>query len=133
MITYGLGSPDKGKGTAIESARRTISALRRTIPSALVGVVFLSGGQSEEEASLNLNEINKISDVAKPWPLSFSYGRALQNSALKEWAGKPENVENGRKAFLVRAKANSEARRGIYAGSSDKTANESLYQKDYKY
>lgn len=122
MVTYGLGSPEKEKGSVAENAHRTLLALSRTIPPALVGVVFLSGGQSEEEASLNLNEINRITEVRKPWALSFSYGRALQNSALKAWGGKPENVAAGREALLKRAKANSEARQGKYGGSADKSA-----------
>ena len=67
--------------------------LSRTIVPALPGVVFLSGGQSEEEASVNLSEMNKLGNIQKPWALTFSYGRALQSSALKAWVGKPENVK----------------------------------------
>jgi fructose-bisphosphate aldolase class I len=72
----------------------------------------LSGGQSEEEASLNLNEMNKITEIAHPWCISFSYGRALQNTAVKTWAGKAENVVTAQTAFLARAKAHSEATLG---------------------
>lgn len=68
-----------------------------------IGVVFLSGGQSEEEASVNLNAINQF-EGKKPWKLTFSYGRALQASAIKAWAGKPELVKNGQQEFEKRAK-----------------------------
>ena len=68
-----------------------------------VGVTFLSGGQSEEEASINLDAINKY-PAKKPWKLTFSYGRALQASALKAWSGKKENVGAGQEEFLKRAK-----------------------------
>lgn len=72
------------------TAECTVAALRRTVPPAVPGIVFLSGGQSEEEATLNLNAMNKL-DVLKPWTLSFSFGRALQQSTIKKWAGKKEN------------------------------------------
>ena len=72
----------------------------------------MSGGQSEEEASLNLNEMNKITELPHPWSVSFSYGRALQNTAVNTWAGKKENVEAAQKALLARAKAHSEATLG---------------------
>ena len=77
--------------------------------------------------------MNKINDVRRPWFLSFSFGRALQNSAIKEWNGKDENVDAGQKAFLKRALANSEAQLGKYEGSEDKNANESLYEAGYSY
>jgi len=93
MVTPGSQNPDKAKVTASEIAYRTALALSRTVPPALVGVTFLSGGQSEEEASLNLNEMNKLTSVRRPWYLGFSYGRALQNSAVKAWGGKSENVK----------------------------------------
>lgn len=70
-------------------------ALSRTVPGALVGVVFLSGGQTEEEASMHLNFMNQVNDIRRPWVLSFSFGRALQNSAIKAWVGKDENVKAG--------------------------------------
>lgn len=87
------GSKNATKATSSEIAIRTVTALSRTIPPALVGVFFLSGGQSEEEASVNLNAMNKLEGIRRPWFISFSYGRALQNSAVKTWAGKPENVK----------------------------------------
>lgn len=94
---------------------------------------FLSGGQSEEEASLNLNAINKVKDVRAPWFLTFSFGRALQNTAVKTWSGQDANSEAGSTAFLVRAKANSEAQLGKYAGSADQAANETLFVAGHKY
>lgn len=90
MVTPGTKAP---KATAEEIAARTVTALSRTVVPALVGVVFLSGGQSEEEASLNLSAMNRLEGIRRPWTLTFSYGRALQNSAVKAWAGKDENVE----------------------------------------
>lgn len=114
-------------------AEYTVTALRRTVPPAVPGIVFLSGGQSEEEATLNLNAMNKL-DVLKPWTLSFSFGRALQQSTIKKWAGKKENVEAAQAAFLARCKANSESTLGKYAGgNADAAASESLYVKGYKY
>lgn len=110
-----------------------MAALRRTVPAAVPGIVFLSGGQSEEEATLNLNAINKL-EVLKPWTLSFSFGRALQQSTLKMWSGKTENVEKAQKAFLERCKANSEATLGKYdGGSGSGMASQSLYEAGYKY
>ncbi|CAN1357087.1 Fructose-bisphosphate aldolase 6, cytosolic, partial [Linum perenne] len=95
---------------------------------------FLSGGQSEEEATVNLNAMNKL-QTKKPWSLSFSFGRALQQSTLKAWSGKEENVKKAQDAFLVRAKANSEATMGKYKGDATlaEGASESLHVKDYKY
>lgn len=83
MVTQGASCPDKK--TAKEIAWLTVRTLARTIPPAIRGVMFLSGGQSEEEATLNLNEMNKVTEQARPWALSFSYGRALQSSTLKAW------------------------------------------------
>ncbi|KAM0056612.1 putative fructose-bisphosphate aldolase [Helianthus debilis subsp. tardiflorus] len=111
----------------------TVRALQRTMPPAVPAVVFLSGGQSEEEASVNLNAINQYKGK-KPWSLTFSYGRALQQSTLKAWAGKEENVKKAQEVFLGRCKANSEASEGKYkGGAAGEGANESLHVKDYKY
>lgn len=133
MVTPGSSNPDKAKVTPEEIGARTAKALSRTVPPALVGVMFLSGGQSEEEASLNLNAMNSLTGVRRPWFLSFSYGRALQNTAVKTWAGKHENWDAAQKALLVRAKANSEAQLGKYKGSSDSASKESLFVDNYKY
>lgn len=82
---------------------------------------------------MHLNHMNKITDIRRPWALSFSFGRALQNSALKAWGGKDETLKAGQEALLVRAKANSEAQLGKYEGSTDKAANESLFEASYSY
>jgi fructose-bisphosphate aldolase class I len=83
MVTPGSDCPDKKSNKDI--AWYTVRTLSRTMVPALPGVVFLSGGQSEEDASLNLNEMNKLTNIARPWALTFSYGRALQASCLKAW------------------------------------------------
>ena len=84
---------------------------RATVPAAVPGIVFLSGGQSDELATAHLNAMNQLG--AAPWQLSFSYGRALQAPALKAWKGETANVDAGRDAFLHRAKLNSAARSGL--------------------
>ena len=82
---------------------------------------------------MHLNHMNKVEDIRRPWFLSFSFGRALQNSAIKAWNGQDENVKAGQDAFLGRALANSQAQLGKYEGSSDKSANESLFEASYSY
>ncbi|KAH0997789.1 hypothetical protein GBA52_021653 [Prunus armeniaca] len=130
MVTPGSDSP---KVTPEVIAEYTVTALRRTVPAAVPGIVFLSGGQSEEEATLNLDAMNKL-DVLKPWTLSFSFGRALQASTLKTWGGKKENVWKAQETFLTRCKANSDATLGKYGGgSAGGLASESLFVKGYKY
>merc|ERR1712183_1071084 len=94
-------------------AEATVTTLRRTVPAAMPGVVFLSGGQSELSATANLNAMNQM-EVCKPWKLAFSYGRALQASVLKSWQGKAENSAAAEKTFLHRARMNSLASRGKY-------------------
>jgi len=130
MVTPGKSCPNQ-KGPA-DVAWLTVRTLSRTIVPALPGVVFLSGGWSEEDASLYLNAMNKIEGIQKPWSLTFSYGRALQASCLKAWLGKPENVEAAQKALMTRAKANSEASVGKYAGGSAGSS-ESLFVANYSY
>jgi fructose-bisphosphate aldolase class I len=131
MVTPGSDSPKVAPEVVAE---HTVRALQRTVPAAVPAVVFLSGGQSEEEASVNLNAINQVKGK-KPWTLSFSFGRALQQSTLKAWSGKEENVKAAQDALLTRAKANSEATLGTYKGTSKlgDGASESLHVKDYKY
>lgn len=130
MVTPGSDSP---KVTPEVIAVYTVAALRRTVPPAVPGIVFLSGGQSEEEATLNLNAMNKL-EVLKPWTLSFSFGRALQSSTLKTWGGKKEKVAEAQVAFLARCKANSDATLGKYVGGKGgDLASESLFVKGYKY
>ena len=96
-----------------EVAEWTLKCLRRHVPAAVPGIVFLSGGQTDEDATANLNAMNALG--SHPWELSFSYGRALQAPALKAWGGDPEQVEEAQKAFYRRAKFNSAARSGSYA------------------
>jgi fructose-bisphosphate aldolase class I len=131
MVTPGSDAP---KVAPEVIAEYTVRALQRTMPSAVPAVVFLSGGQSEEEATVNLNAMNKL-QTKKPWALTFSFGRALQSSTLKAWAGKDENIQKAQAAFFTRCKANSEATIGKYQGSSSlgEGASESLHVKDYKY
>ncbi|XP_012462283.1 fructose-bisphosphate aldolase, cytoplasmic isozyme 1 [Gossypium raimondii] len=130
MVTPGSDSPKVAQEVI---AQYTVTALRRTVPPAVPGIVFLSGGQSEEEATQNLDAMNKL-EVLKPWTLSFSFGRALQQSTLKTWAGKKANVGKAQEAFLSRCKANSEATLGKYSGgSAGGLASESLFVKGYKY
>lgn len=111
MILPGLESGEKV--TPAEIAEATLRILHKFVPSDVPGIVFLSGGQSDVEATVNLNEMNKTKNL--PWQLSFSYGRALQASVLASWGGKPENVEAAKKAFYHRAKMNSLARFGKYS------------------
>ena len=94
-----------------EIAEATIRVFRRAVPAAVPSINFLSGGQSPEEATINLNTINQIGG---PWQLSISYGRALQQPVLKAWQGKNENVEAAEIALLKRARLNSLARQGHY-------------------
>ncbi|KAM6298179.1 fructose-bisphosphate aldolase A, partial [Podargus strigoides] len=85
-----------------EIAMATVTALRRTVPPAVPGITFLSGGQSEEEASVNLNAINRC-PLPRPWALTFSYGRALQASALRAWAGRKDNTKAAQEEYVRRA------------------------------
>ncbi|CAL4115976.1 unnamed protein product [Meganyctiphanes norvegica] len=121
--------------TPEEIAAATVTALSRTVPAAVPGVVFLSGGQSEEEATVNLNAINRCTAARKPWALSFSYGRALQASCRKAWAGKEENVQRAQVELLQRAAANSLASRGRYDPGSVAGAakNMDLFVKNLQY
>jgi len=117
-----------------EVAMATVTALLRTVPAAVPGICFLSGGQSEEEASLNLNAINQV-PLSRPWKLTFSYGRALQASALAAWQGKTANQTAAQDAFCTRAKINGLASRGQYqpSGSADQAAMQSLHTASYIY
>jgi fructose-bisphosphate aldolase class I len=101
-------------------AVETIRCFKRHVPAAVPGIVFLSGGQSDEDATANLNAMNALGE--HPWQLSFSYGRALQAPALKAWGGKEENVEAAQRAYYHRAKMNSAARTGMYAPEMEREA-----------
>lgn len=130
MVTPGADGP---KVDAATIAKYTVRTLQRTVPAAVPGIVFLSGGQSEEEATINLNEMNKL-DTKKPWTLTFSYGRALQKSTLSTWKGQADNVAAAQAVFTARAKANSEATLGTYQGGvGGGAASESLHVKGYVY
>lgn len=130
MVTPGATSPNKS--TPQEIAWLTVRTLSRIYVPAIPGIMFLSGGQSEEEATVNLNEMNKIDPRIRPWALSFSYGRALQSSCLKAWGGDPKNVPAAQEALITRAKANSEASVGKYAGGA-KGDTTSQYVANYTY
>ena len=105
MVIPGKGCADQSNADAIGA--ETIKVLRRTVPAAVPTINFLSGGQSSEEATINLQAIN--SQGTQPWQLSFSYGRALQELCLKAWHGSPENINAAQAILLERAKANSAA------------------------
>src|ERR687897_1242244 len=104
-----------------EIAQATIKCFKRTVPAAVPGIVFLSGGQSDEDATARLNAMNAL-DEKLPWQLSFSYGRALQAAAQKAWSGKAENRDAAQRAFYHRAKMNSAARTGAYAPEMEREA-----------
>jgi fructose-bisphosphate aldolase class I len=111
MILSGYECPDQADDDTV--AEQTIKCLENEVPAAVPGVVFLSGGQSDEDATRRLNVMNARGP--HPWELSFSYGRALQSPALQAWGGDPSKVEEAQKAFYRRAKFNSAARSGSYA------------------
>ncbi len=109
-----LSGKDASEQASVEEvAEATLRCFRETVPAAVPGIVFLSGGQTDELATAHLNAMNARG--GHPWQLSFSYGRALQAPALKAWRGDAGNVEAGQQAFLRRAKLNGAARSGLYA------------------
>jgi len=103
MVIAGQNAPVQA--SAEEVADQTVACLRATVPAAVPGIAFLSGGQSDEQASQHLSLINQVGGT--PWALTFSYGRALQQAALKTWLGKPENVPAAQRAFTHRARMNA--------------------------
>jgi len=116
--------PGKGDASSPMSpetiADATLSCFRMTVPAAVPGIVFLSGGQGDEEATANLNAMN--AKGPHPWQLSFSYGRALQAPSLKAWKGDDANLSAGQAAYLHRAHMNSLARAGAYTADAEKAA-----------
>jgi fructose-bisphosphate aldolase class I len=116
MVLSGKDSPEQADDEAIAAA--TLRCFRRTVPLAVPGIVFLSGGQNDEEASLRLNTI--CSRNTNPWKLSFSFGRALQSSALGAWRGLPENCSIAQGQLSLRSKCNSSAVQGRYFGPADR-------------
>ncbi|MDA8329070.1 MAG: fructose-bisphosphate aldolase class I [Betaproteobacteria bacterium] len=116
MVLPGKAHPVRA--SAEEIAAMTLRVFKRTVPAAVPGINFLSGGLNPEEATANLNAINAGFPHA-PWQLSFSYGRALQQPVLQAWGGKPENVARAQQVFLKRARLNGAAQRGEYLPSME--------------
>jgi fructose-bisphosphate aldolase class I len=116
MVIAAKGCPQQA--SIEEVARTTLRCLRRRVPAAVPGIVFLSGGQNHLAAIAHLNAMNQL-DGPKPWKLSFSFGRALQDEALRAWRGKPENVKAGRQAFAHRAECAKAAALGKYSNTME--------------
>jgi fructose-bisphosphate aldolase class I len=114
------GQKSAKKASIEEVAEKTVKGLKATVPPAVPGIAFLSGGQSDEEATAHLSAMNAMYDL--PWKLTFSYGRALQAAALKAWGGKAENVQAGQAAFAHRAKMNGLAATGGWQAGLEKQA-----------
>ena len=104
------GKKSARKASVEEVAEKTVRVLKACVPAAVPGIAFLSGGQSDEEATAHLDAMNRLAPL--PWKLTFSYGRALQAAPQKAWAGKPENVPNAQRAFAHRARMNGLAALG---------------------
>src|SRR3954452_15565239 len=118
MVLSGYEASDRAGVDEVAAA--TLEILYKHVPAAVPGIVFLSGGQTDEDATAHLNAMNARGP--HPWQLSFSYGRALQAPALKAWVGKPENVAAAQRAYYHRAKMNSAARTGMYAPEMEREA-----------
>jgi fructose-bisphosphate aldolase class I len=114
------GKKSSKQASVEEVAEKTIRLLKACVPAAVPGIAFLSGGQSDEEATAHLNAMNRIGGL--PWPLTFSYGRALQAAPQKAWAGKAENVAAGQRAFIHRARMNALASKGEWMADLEKKA-----------
>ena len=113
MVLSGKSAADRADPD--EVGEQTVACFKRVVPAALPGVVFLSGGQSDEEATVNLDAINRrAADVGAPWQLSFSFGRGLQAAPLNSWRGQAANAERTQRAFYQRALLTSAARQGAY-------------------
>jgi fructose-bisphosphate aldolase, class I len=119
MVVPGLGGTQRVSPE--EVARRTIAALKAHVPAAVPGIAFLSGGQSDEEATANLDAMHKLGE-SLPWPVTFSYGRALQHAAQKAWSGKRENVAAAQHAFAHRARMNGLAAEGRWEAGLERAA-----------
>lgn len=129
MVTPGITHATRA--TAGEIAMYTVRTLSRTMVPALPGVTFLSGGSSEEDASLYLSAMNKIDGLPKPWVLTFSYGRALQTSVLKAWGGSADNTAAAQAVLLESCKRNGDASQGKYEGGTGSKASD--FVANYKY
>ena len=117
MVLSGYNCPDQASVEQV--AELTVTVFKRSVPSAVPGIAFLSGGQSDEHATAHLNGMNQLIGDNSPWNLTFSYGRALQAPALKAWAGKDENISDAQEAFYKRAKLNSLATKGDYSAGME--------------
>ena len=117
MVLSGKGCPRQAP--VEEVARETVRCLRRAVPAAVPGIVFLSGGQSNEKATAHLSAMNALGET-HPWQLSFSYGRALQDPPLRTWRGERANVRKAQDAFHHRARLNGAARYGKYTDAMEK-------------
>ena len=115
MVIAGLKCPSQASHKQVAEA--TVRCLRRYVPAAVPGAVFLSGGQSPEDATANLNAMNALGP--QPWQLSFSYGRALQAPVLEAWKGQDDNVAKAQQVFLKRCRLNGLAREGTYTESME--------------
>lgn len=118
MVVPGRDSGQRASSE--EVAERTVAVFRDTVPVSVPGIAFLSGGQSDEQATENLSHVNRIPNL--PWHITFSFGRALQAAALQAWGGKPENVAAGQRAFLHRAYMNSLAALGKWEPALERQA-----------
>jgi fructose-bisphosphate aldolase, class I len=114
------GKKAKSHASVDEVAEKTVRLLQACVPAAVPGIAFLSGGQSEEEATAHLDAMNRLGP--HPWRLTFSYGRALQAAPQKAWSGKSENVAAAQRAFTHRAMMNSLATRGQWKQDLEKKA-----------
>jgi fructose-bisphosphate aldolase class I len=118
MVIAGKNAPEQASPD--EVAEKTVRCLRATVPAGVPGIAFLSGGQSDEQATRHLSIINELGP--HPWQITFSYGRALQAAALKAWGGKPENVKTAQAAFAHRARMNGLATLGEWNAGLEKAA-----------
>ena len=114
------GKKSAKQASVEEVAEKTIRLLKNCVPAAVPGIAFLSGGQSDEDATAHLDAMNRIGGL--PWRLTFSYGRALQAAPLRAWSGKAENVAAGQRAFTHRARMNSLATKGEWKADLEKKA-----------
>ena len=119
MVISGADAADRAGIKAV--AQETLRCLLSTVPAAVPGIAFLSGGQSDEEATQHLNAMNEIGG-SLPWAVTFSYGRALQAAAMKQWAGHTDNVESARQVAFHRAQMNGAAALGQYSSEMEKAA-----------
>ena len=124
------GAENTNKVSSEEVAKMTVRTMNRCVPAAVPGIMFLSGGLTEEDASVYLNTMNSIENKSTT-SLTFSYGRALQQSCLQAWQGK--NLEAGQKALVARCQANSEASMGDYVSGSQPSSQDTLFEAGYKY